>query len=1142
LTTAGITRKPAFWIVYALAAALALLVGWRLFPLAIPLLNLDIRLARGDAIAQAEALARTHKLGPDNPRTAARFEHDQTAQNYVELEGGGKEAFAALVAGDLYAPFWWEVRLFRPGEPTEATIRFRPDGTRDGFVEKLPEKFVPADPAGLALTESAARSVAEERARVDWGVDLGAYRLLEHTQQTRTTGRVDHAFVYQRTSGNIADSRFRLRLAVTGDMLTEVTPYVHVPESFERRYTELRSANNTIANSATLAAGILYGIGGCIFGTLWLLRTRSLQWRPAVAAGFVVGSLVGAALLANAPTAWFDFDTAQTATTFWVRQVGRAALALFAGGLAYSLVFMTAEGLSRRAFGGHPQLWRLWSREAAPTRAVVGRTLGGYLFVPIGLAFVAAFYYATNRWLGWWQPSESLTDPNILGSALPALTPIALSLQAGFMEECLFRAIPLSLAALIGARFGHRRLAIGIAVVVQAVVFGAAHANYPGFPAYSRLVELIVPAAVWALIFLRFGLLPTILLHALFDLSLMSIPVFLVDAPGSDAQRALVILAGFVPLAMVIARSARAGALRELPERLRNAAWQPALAAAAGPVYEPAAMPAHGGWPAQFQRALPLLGVGGLVVWMLTAPLHADAPSLPLSRSQAEAVANAALAARGIRLGTEWHRSATIRTAPEEPGIWMGHKFVWDEKGATGYRKLIGNIFAPPLWDVRYARFEGSVAERAEEWHVTVDGKGAVRQVRHVLPEDAPGARLSRDDALALAERTVRDQWDLDPAALKLIGTEQKVQPERTDWTFKFADPRVDVGPDGIAALIVVVAGDQVAGYGRFVEVPEAWQRGERERDQSFLVARMVFVGLLGVAGLAAIVMAIVDWTHGRRDRRALWGVAGIVLALGLVTVANNWPQIAYGLNTDEPIVSQLAIKMVALAAGALVSALLFGLMAGVGAWAAAARVPHPLASRVPGWALAVAAALFAAGVRAALDRITPPSVPLWPVYGVESLALPALGAAVEGARLLAAIGVGIFLLHWLAQLTGGWTRRAWLVAGLLIVIAVAASLGGAQDPRIALVEGLATGGVAVAVVYGLLRFDYALVPAYMATGAALGFVENALRKDDPHALVYAAIAIVVSALVAWALTRYVVRARSAAPAAARSDPVATPT
>src|SRR4030095_10548159 len=151
------------------------------------------------------------------------------------------------------------------------------------------------------------------------------------------------------------------------------------------------------------------------------------------------------------------------------------------------------------------QWWRVWSREAAPTTAMLGRTLGGYLFVPLALGFVAAFYYATNHYLGWWQPSASMTDPEILGSAVPALAPIAISLQAGFMEECLFRAVPLSLAALIGQRYGHRGAAIAIAVVVQALVFGGGHANYPGFPSHSRLLRPIGPARPGALGFLWCG-------------------------------------------------------------------------------------------------------------------------------------------------------------------------------------------------------------------------------------------------------------------------------------------------------------------------------------------------------------------------------------------------------------------------------------------------------------------------------------------------------------------------------------------------------------------------------------------------------------------------------------------------------------
>jgi hypothetical protein len=788
---------------------------------------------------------------------------------------------------------------------------------------------------------------------------------------------------------------------------------------------------------------------------------------------------------------------------------------------------MAAESLSRRAFAGHPQLWHVWSRDGAPTRQVLGRTLAGYLFAPIELAAIAAFYYATNRWLGWWQPSEALTDPNILGSAIPALAPIAISLQAGFMEECLFRAIPLSLAALIGARYGRRGMAIGIAVVVQALVFGGAHASYPGFPSYSRLVELFVPSVVWALIFLRFGLVPTILLHALFDLVLFAIPVFLVDAPGSGVQRALVIAAGLVPLAILVIRRIRAGAWGELSASLVNGAWQPPASAAAVATVPHATAAYAPGWTVRFQRALPWLGIGGLVAWALATPFSTDAPPLPISRAAAEAAADAALRARSVELGPEWRRASVVRLASEEGGQWQGHKFVWREAGRDAYAKLVGNTLAPPLWDVRYARFDGEVAERAEEWRVTVAGDGSVRQVRHTLPEGRAGAKLERDAARALAENAARVQFGADAATLKPIGAEERQRPNRTDWVFTLADPRVEVGKDGEARMLISVAGDEITGYGRYVHVPEAWQRAEREREGRVTIVRMALAGLLGVSALAALIMAVIRFTRGHCDRRVALAVGAILVGLGGIAIGNGWPQMAMSLDTAEPVASQVAIASAGALLGVVLRALAVGLAAGVGAWAVQRQHAQPIGGSLPVWAAGIAAALFAAGVGAVLERLAPQSVPLWPAFAVESLASPALGAATAGARILALAAVGLFVLFFLEGLTSGWRRRG-LLAGIVLVAAVtAASFLVAQDPVVAAVDGVVTGLAAVAIVYGLLRFDALALPAFLATGVVLQFAENAARKGA-EAYANAALAAGVAIAVTWLVTRYLRDARAA--------------
>src|SRR5207244_3598957 len=183
------------------------------------------------ALARAASLADKLKLADHNAQRAALFAHDGTAQNFVELEGGGKASFSRLLAGDLYSPFWWEVRLFRPGETAEAHLRFKPDGTPYGFYRRVPESAL-----GPALDANAAREIAETRAREDWNIDFTPYRLLEQSQVVRSGGRVDHSFIYERQNEQLGDGRFRLRLQVSGAHLPDLIRALHVTEPFSRHF------------------------------------------------------------------------------------------------------------------------------------------------------------------------------------------------------------------------------------------------------------------------------------------------------------------------------------------------------------------------------------------------------------------------------------------------------------------------------------------------------------------------------------------------------------------------------------------------------------------------------------------------------------------------------------------------------------------------------------------------------------------------------------------------------------------------------------------------------------------------------------------------------------------------------------------
>src|SRR5690606_4462977 len=113
------------------------------------------------------------------------------------------------------------------------------------------------------------------------------------------------------------------------------------------------------------------------------------------------------------------------------------------------------------------------------------------------------------------------------------------------------------------------------ALLLQAIVFAAAHANYPQQPAYARTLELFVPALLWGLFYLRFGLLPVVLVHFLHNFSFFSLVLFAASGAGVWAHRLLALACIAAPLALVVWARARRGRVAELPYAFRNGGWRP---------------------------------------------------------------------------------------------------------------------------------------------------------------------------------------------------------------------------------------------------------------------------------------------------------------------------------------------------------------------------------------------------------------------------------------------------------------------------------------------------------------------------------------------------------------------------------------
>jgi hypothetical protein len=1099
------TRRPAFWLALASLSITAGAIAWFYFPQAFSILALEISMDRERALAEARAIAGRDDLGPDGYQQAASFTLDSRAQTFVELEGGGKTALTRMLAEDLYAAYTWQVRHFREGESTEARIVFKPNGQPYELLVHLPEDLPGAD-----LPSDAARAIAERDAAVRWHVDLSAYAALPPGQERRPGGRVDHTFTYERPSPTLGEGRLRLRLGVSGDRLTRVEHFVQIPEAFDRRYESMRAANDAIGVGSVVGLALLYVVGGIGVGLFFMLRRGWVIWRPAILWGVAVALLQVLAAVNQWPLLWMSYDTALPYSTFLLQQIA-VLVATFVGMAGFfALSFTAAETLTRRAFGSHPQLWRVWSRSAGPSTTVLGGTTAGFLLVTVFLAYDVLLYLFATRTLGWWTPSESLLHPDVLATYVPWLGAIANSLQAGFWEECLFRAVPIAGAALIGDRFGRRGPFIVAAFIIQAVIFGAGHAPYPTQPSFARPVELLLPSIGFGLLYLYFGLLPAIVLHFAFDVVWFALPIFVSTAPGVWVQQAMVVVVTFVPLWIVLVRRVQAGRWMTLDPVLRNAAWTPPAA-----IHDPEPelrLPVYVPPPRAWTLWMALAAAGGAGA-LLLAVLTPASPPMTVSRGEAAAAARRAVEAANATLDPRWR----VMPVPSD-GLGGAHAFVYETAGEARWRDLRGRYLPVPHWTVRIATFEGDVADRAEEWQVLVR-PDAEPTVRHTLPEQRPGASPDEAAVRAQAIAALRQRTGLDAGRgdVREVSARPNPLPARTDWAFVFADVTGDPLPQGERRIGVQIAGDEVVGVGRYVHVPEEWSRARRASETLSAIVQVGSTFVFGSVLVAAGMLGVLAWSR-RRFAPRLFVLAGLLMFAAAGGMAlNGWPAMVAALPTAQP----LTLQLVGLVGAGAVSLTLLAALIGLVLGALPARLAGSRLDDRSAWRFGIAVGLFGAGVLALAHWL---QTPVWadaPSLAPLGTFVPALQLALAPVpSLMTRLAVLLTFLVFVDRYTRGWTERRAAGAGLLLLVGflgIAAPTGAGGLGWAA--AGLLAGAALIVAYVSALRADLtATVPA-LGTIAALGLLVTAFSNPFPGAIVGGLAGAVAVAGAAWWLT-----------------------
>jgi len=882
-------------ILWVIAGIVGVIFAQHYFFRAFPEASVDFHVSRGEALRRAQTfLAGLHE-DVTGYRTAVAFDLDDEAKTYLERELGLQQANQMMSSQlDIW---YWDVRFFRPQQEEEFHVRISPGGRVVGYEHKIPEAR-----AAPSVDRQQAQAAAQSFLIGTLGIDLNNWDLLpEESNSNKKPNRLDWSFTWEKHRFRAKDAPYRLGVTLQGDRIGDANEYLQIPETWKRSFARLRSGNDTLALVFIVPYVIL--LGAALWLGIKLTQRGQTSWRGAIFLGILVAVLLFLQNLNNWPLWGSTYDTNQSYGSFIVLRIGSAILVSILTALTITLVLPAAEPLYRVSQPSRLQLPKIFTARGLRSKEFFSAAVVGLSLAAVHIGYVVGFYVVASR-LGAWAPQE-LNYEDSVNTLFPWISGAAIGLLASTNEEFTFRlfAIPF---------FERVTRSRWIAVIVPAFLWSFLHSNYPQEPPYIRGIEIGLFGIVAGLVMLRWGILSTLIWHYTVDASLVGLFLIRSNNLYFKISGAVVAAAAVAPLLLSGISYLARGRFETDEDLLNSAAPTPQISLSEEPAPAVAAVAKHR-YTALAPGMLAFLAVCviacGLILWRLQPESIGDYLKLSVHAKSVHALADQAMRKRG--LDPNPFRSATIFANVTDPLV---NEFLRQRIGVPRVNDIYATQVPGAIWQVRYFR-DG----QPEEYSVKLKPDGSLFAINHKLAEDAPGASLTKDEAVARAEKYLRDEKKLDLSQWSLVESNSDKRPHRIDHVLTWQqnayldsvqqapDSKApDLGGHAFARVKVVVLGDEVtdyrqsyypesrssdATYGTYIKIPDEWRR----RQQELTPLRTIFNYLLPVlvvigGGIAILIIFLknlrsetarsIPWK--RLSRWALWGFATFYISFFL--------------------------------------------------------------------------------------------------------------------------------------------------------------------------------------------------------------------------------------------------------------------
>ncbi|MFC1510350.1 CPBP family intramembrane glutamic endopeptidase [Candidatus Omnitrophota bacterium] len=505
-----IKKQP--WLSLIIASLFSIIIWFQFSYPQLEIMNFSVDKTHALAIAQEYLQQQNIDTEPYN--TAIVFDLRGKANTYLQKTLGAKKLKAFIKENDFNL-FQWKIRFFQEGEVEEHIIHV---SSSTGEIIRY-KHFIDPSAKREAITKEEARQRGLTFLTDTFSVDEANYYLLE-SREEKFDFRTDYEISWAKKgieipwNENVEEGTGKILniVLISGKSILRFWKNAfRIPAQFNRHLEKLDDTGRTLGSFSILffysllAAAVYFVVMGHQHLSLQITKPFYLSL---AGIAFLLSSLSNINQLQE--IIFYYKTSSPLAAALWRYFIDTTLKSLFFS-INLIIPFLAAEYLHAISSTKNKQhaSFFYYLRTSFLTRTVSKQIWIGYFICIIMLGIQSLLIKFGQNYLNVWV--TQIWIERLSSASFPFITALSVSLFASLNEEALYR--------FFAIKWGEKLFKnIWIPIIISALIWGFSHSAYPVYPKWFRGVELTAVGIFLGFSYTRFGIIPVIIAHFLFDI------------------------------------------------------------------------------------------------------------------------------------------------------------------------------------------------------------------------------------------------------------------------------------------------------------------------------------------------------------------------------------------------------------------------------------------------------------------------------------------------------------------------------------------------------------------------------------------------------------------------------------------------